>query len=303
MEQYEEKMDTASDIEEDDGIVGYERLDEEKTEKLPGNVENVIKVNSKNESKITQKVKYDNAMKKPNQVDQYGVMAAVNQINPIKPKQPVQKNDLKKIKVSLSQDQIKSNMKQTNDVTRIRSNSFTLDRKAMSIYFPKVKHNLIPTVITQDIFEEVDSPKEEVKEVENKILIVPRIEEPVNFTPKHQTLKPVASSVSKLSVQNPDIRTSFTSLASGVSGVLSGISVESSTPFKPFKYPEELQCKICLNLLKDPRILDCLHSFCLQCLIDMDSFNGHGPNHWRNVSGDVSEFEFCKLTKYSKSFI
>lgn len=290
-------MDTASDNEEDDGIVinfeGYERLDEEKSEKFeklnkpPGTAENLVK-------KKEEKASNEKTKEKPNQVDQYEpVVTLINPINTSK--MQVQKNDSKKIKVSLSQEQIKSNMRQT-DVKKARSRSFSVDRKPMSIYFPqaaKIKHNLVPTVITQDIFEE-DSPKVDVK-VDNRILIVPRIEEP---KPKNQTLKPMASSVSRLSVLNPNIRTSHTSLASGISGVLSAVSIDIptlNTSFKPFKYPEELQCKICLNLLKDPRILDCLHSFCLQCLIDMDSFNSHGSNHWRNLSGDVSEFEFGEL--------
>ena len=146
----------------------------------------------------------------------------------------------------------------------------------MSIFTPlnpKARHSLIPTVITQDISEELidESPKDDIAD-QNKLLIVPRVVDPEpKAKPKisnSQLLKPMATSVSKLSVLNPSYGTSHNSLASGISGVLSGISTNYHQPiaFKPFKYAEELQCQICLSLLKDPRILDCLHSFCLQCV-------------------------------------
>lgn len=31
---------------------------------------------------------------------------------------------------------------------------------------------------------------------------------------------------------------------------------------------DQYNCKLCLNTLRDPRVLDCLHRFCLECLFD-----------------------------------
>ncbi|TDG53464.1 hypothetical protein AWZ03_000279 [Drosophila navojoa] len=33
-------------------------------------------------------------------------------------------------------------------------------------------------------------------------------------------------------------------------------------------YPEDLKCAICMDVFTDPRTLHCLHSFCLQCLVN-----------------------------------
>lgn len=37
--------------------------------------------------------------------------------------------------------------------------------------------------------------------------------------------------------------------------------------------PERFKCGICLNVLNDPRVLDCLHTFCLECLHKIENTN------------------------------
>lgn len=56
---------------------------------------------------------------------------------------------------------------------------------------------------------------------------------------------------------------------------------------KNFKYPLSFYCKLCNNLLNDPRTLDCLHSFCMQCLSRLDASNDLQNNQfWRKISGN-----------------
>ena len=40
---------------------------------------------------------------------------------------------------------------------------------------------------------------------------------------------------------------------------------------------QELQCAICLEMLRDPRMLPCQHTFCLECLEKLSKMNlGNG---------------------------
>ncbi|XP_017857546.1 PREDICTED: tripartite motif-containing protein 45 [Drosophila arizonae] len=41
-----------------------------------------------------------------------------------------------------------------------------------------------------------------------------------------------------------------------------------ATSYVNIIYPEDLKCAICMDVFTDPRTLHCLHSFCLQCLVN-----------------------------------
>lgn len=43
--------------------------------------------------------------------------------------------------------------------------------------------------------------------------------------------------------------------------------------------PVKYKCSICMHLLSDPRVLDCLHTFCLECLHNIENTN--------NIRGNV----------------
>ena len=56
-----------------------------------------------------------------------------------------------------------------------------------------------------------------------------------------------------------------------------------------FKYPLAFYCKICNKPFNDPRILDCLHTFCCQCLAQIDASNNLQNNQfWRKASDSSS---------------
>lgn len=61
--------------------------------------------------------------------------------------------------------------------------------------------------------------------------------------------------------------------------------------------PDSYKCGICLNILSDPRVLNCLHTFCLECLFDLEE---HAKNGKNNVmigasSRETSETDFNGL--------
>ncbi|XP_055598722.1 uncharacterized protein LOC129748223 [Uranotaenia lowii] len=53
------------------------------------------------------------------------------------------------------------------------------------------------------------------------------------------------------------------------------------TDFLPGKY----KCAVCKKLCHDPRVLDCLHTFCKRCLIELDAASHSGSNlFWRRIN-------------------
>lgn len=63
----------------------------------------------------------------------------------------------------------------------------------------------------------------------------------------------------------------------------------TASPEVKFKYPLMFYCKICNNILNDPRTLNCLHTFCCQCLAHLDVTNDLQNNKfWRKISDSSS---------------
>lgn len=50
---------------------------------------------------------------------------------------------------------------------------------------------------------------------------------------------------------------------------------------------DKLKCPLCKNAFSDPRVLDCLHSFCFQCLCN-ESDGKHGRQHRENSDYELS---------------
>lgn len=70
--------------------------------------------------------------------------------------------------------------------------------------------------------------------------------------------------------------------------MIESMTTAPSTPEVTFKHPLKFYCKICNDIFKDPRTLNCLHTFCCQCLAQLDATNDLQNNQfWRKIS-DVS---------------
>lgn len=95
-----------------------------------------------------------------------------------------------------------------------------------------------------------------------------------------------------LTVQINEINTSSDSPSSSKS-----IAAKQAELSRTFKYPLSFYCKICNDILSDPRTLDCLHSFCFQCLSRLDaSINLHNNQFSRKISeNSESSGEFLTL--------
>lgn len=67
------------------------------------------------------------------------------------------------------------------------------------------------------------------------------------------------------------------------------LPLPTTSPEVKFKYPLMFYCKICNNILNDPRTLNCLHTFCCECLARLDASNDLQNNQfWRKISDSSS---------------
>ncbi|XP_055548370.1 tripartite motif-containing protein 45 [Wyeomyia smithii] len=70
------------------------------------------------------------------------------------------------------------------------------------------------------------------------------------------------------------------------------------TDFLPVKY----LCGICKKLCNEPRVLDCLHSFCKRCLIELETSSQSGSNlFWRRITESCHLELDSEATAFSSS--
>ena len=188
-------------------------------------------------------------------------------------------NQEKKMKISLSQEQLR--LKNFLSVPKITKNSASfsacdekdgrnlvkIDLKAPD-ESPKIIKSSVCSSASQNITVMTAKTKSDGGGYDEIIYAVPR---------KNSTRvlrREITSSAS--SSPSKSVTIAQTSSAFALDGI--------------FKYPLSFYCKICNNILNDPRTLDCLHSFCVQCLARLDVTNDLQNNQfWRKISDSSCE--------------
>lgn len=187
----------------------------------------------------------------------------------------------KKMKISLSQEQLKLNSNKNFltipvNVRKARSASFSIaDGKTAR---RNVKIHAVNEVDTLKLSRNLLTEERVKPDIRNDNK--DDINEIIYAVPQKQFLHPTTSLCSDVN----DVKTSSASLESSKS-----ITLPQMNNQVDFKYPLAFYCKICNKILDDPRVLDCLHSFCCQCLVQLDANSDLQNNQfWRKISDSSS---------------
>lgn len=181
----------------------------------------------------------------------------------------------KKIKISLSQEQLKLKCAEGKNFLSVPRSS----RKFRSASFSSRSTGL---KLAADIPSE-DFPPPPSEEYSDEVVyaVVDRMvkkEHPVNF------------------LGAPCLAEGLTPLHDLVSQASSTTLSHMGENSRSFKYSLSLHCQVCNNILSDPRTLDCLHTFCFDCLRRLDASNDlHNNQFWRKAS--VNSETSCEDTK------
>ena len=279
LEETEEEMEVIkSDIEEDAfSYDGYERLHDEAMDKISVNI-----LYSENEG----------------DENYFSELSNNSTLKGLLKKQD--NNDKKKIKISLSQEQIKpTNSKYLNllsvpvSVKKHRSASFAVgDRQTVGlISSPAIQSSkLIPgsNPITSLEMSDIDVMNDKIliandSKLSSKqmITLTPAVDEIVYDVPRTNSSQP---SQLFMKVSN-NIKTTSNSPR---------LSMETVSSYNiNLKFPNTFYCKMCSNILNDPRVLNCLHSFCFKCLANFDASMSFQSNpYWTHKAGDITDADW-----------
>jgi hypothetical protein len=180
----------------------------------------------------------------------------------------------KKMKISLSQEQLRLNGSGSKNFLTVPVSA--KKQRSASFSSPVARRRSVTIFTASDVISKraVDNNVSEI------IYAVPQKQQISHSTSSHCATAPPSG-----------IKTSSASSIVGESskGVVDVVAANSAN-IAPlcemnFKYPLAFYCKICNKVLDDPRVLDCLHSFCCQCLQQLDASSDLQNNQiWRKIS-------------------
>uniref|UniRef100_A0A0A1WSU3 Tripartite motif-containing protein 45 n=1 Tax=Zeugodacus cucurbitae TaxID=28588 RepID=A0A0A1WSU3_ZEUCU len=64
-------------------------------------------------------------------------------------------------------------------------------------------------------------------------------------------------------------------------------------------FPDDLKCRICNEIFRDPRTLNCLHSFCFQCLVDENFKQDSSIPFWSQPGAEDHDWKATNKSNYS----
>lgn len=214
-------------------------------------------------------------------------------------------NEKKKIKISLSQEQIKStNTKYLSNILSVpvsvkkhRSASFAVgDRQSVGLFSsPAIQSGkLVPgsnPISSLQISEMEDVMNDKIliandSKLSSKqmITLTPAVDEIVYDVPRTNSSQPTQLF---MKVGN-NIKTTSQTFNSP------RLSMETVSSYNiQLKFPNTFYCKMCSNILNDPRVLNCLHSFCFKCLANFDASLSFQSNpYWTKAGGDITNADW-----------
>jgi hypothetical protein len=195
-------------------------------------------------------------------------------------------NDVKKIKISLSQEQMRLNSeKDKNFLSVPKASSFHKLRSPTTF---SICENKIEDFNSSQILSEKSDDSVSYQKIFHHNTNIP------NHSIQHDEFYYAIPNKPSTSKSNE-----IQSLSNIVTKEIHSFEFPSNS----MNLPSSFYCKICNNILTDPRILDCLHTFCVLCLSKLDaSSNLENNQFWRKISDTSSEYTFQKIIKFYLNF-
>lgn len=204
-----------------------------------------------------------------------------------------------KIKLSLSQEQIlnQSNRFRPSNITRSQSINFQkssyvplfggpiFNRDFQLNRRPSIRPSLIPIKIRTDRNQSVN--------LQRSITLgsnVDELNQQKDFVPKYRSVRKLSGE--PFEHQNYVLQDDESTLSSlpimmtkSIEPPLINTDISTNSNEHSSDLLSRFKCGICLNILSDCRVLDCLHTFCLECLYSIEQTS---PNRMASVKRSVS---------------